>query len=179
MGYAKPTQARLIDQRARRRATQDLIEKYRDEFDALYWQHRNQATEEADAIARKAAEDEHLAEHGDEPARLKTGARKPGETPLDRLDVARCRFCIGYHDRGHACRSCGAVPNHALTIPDDGELDEIAIERAMRGDTVRLTTSEREEAARRMAAKGATQAQILNALRMSKGRLDKILGSAS
>ena len=112
MGYAKPTQARLIDQRARRRATQDLIEAHREEFDRLYWQHRHAASDEADALAAKAAEaprPDHEP-HADEPPRLMPGARKPGETPMDRLDVARCPHCIRHHDRGHVCKSCGAKP---------------------------------------------------------------------
>jgi hypothetical protein len=172
MGYAKPTAARLIDQRARRRATQTLIEIHRDEFQRLYDLHRAEAEQEAEHLATAPEAVEH---YRSEPVRLKPGARLAGQKVGDRIDVARCAHCVKHHDRNHVCPKCGAAPNHALTIRDDGHIDEIAVERAMSGDTVRLTTTERAEAARRMAAKGCSTEEICSKLRMNGTRLRQIL----
>lgn len=106
MGYAKPTQARLIDQRARRRATQALIEKHREDFTALYEQHRRAAESEAAALTECAA----TVHPSSEPPRLMTGARKAGQEAVDRIDVARCPHCVKHHDRNHVCTHCGAQP---------------------------------------------------------------------
>ena len=106
MGYAKPTEARLIDQRARRRATQALIERHRDEFDTFYEMHRRAAEVEAGTLAEKAAEKHPTTE----PPRLMPGARKPGQDVTERIAVARCRHCIRHHDKGHRCSNCGAAP---------------------------------------------------------------------
>lgn len=107
MGYAKPTQARLIDQRARRRATQDLIAENPERWKQLYEQHRQYATEEAEQLALAVTPNEHAPK---EPPRLMPGARKLGESAIDRIDVARCPFCVKHHDRGHRCSSCGQRP---------------------------------------------------------------------
>ena len=106
MSKAAQSRARLIDQRARRRATQVLIERHDEEFRGLYEQYRAEAETEMEALEIVAREqsDGHTPAH---PPRLLPGRRKPRETVLDRLDVARCPDCIAYHDRGHACPRCG------------------------------------------------------------------------
>lgn len=157
MGYAKPTASRLIDQRARRRAQQQLIENHRQEFRDLYEWHRRNAATEADLLASKASESPHQIAG---PPRLMTGARKPGQDVTDRIDVARCPHCVRHHDAGHVCANCGAVPHTAAALPDDGDIDEIAVERAMRGEPTALTPSEQREAFRRLATKGESDERI-------------------
>lgn len=110
MTYAKPTEARLIDQRARRRATQALIEKYRDEFGTLYEMHRRAAEVEAGVLAEVSSEHRESRHATPEPPRLMPGRRLPGEDATDRIDVARCPHCVKHHDRGHVCTKCGAHP---------------------------------------------------------------------
>jgi hypothetical protein len=107
MGYAKPTAARLIDQRARRRATQTLIQVHRDEFQRLYNLHRAEAEQEAEHLATAPDAIEH---YRSEPVRLMPGRRMPDQTAGDRIDVARCAHCVTHHDRGHVCTNCGAIP---------------------------------------------------------------------
>lgn len=105
MGRARQTAARLIDQRARRRATQALIDLHRDEFRDLYEWHRRNATDEAQTLAVK--------------------------------------------------------------VEDDGEVDEIAVERALRGDAVAMTRREVDEALARMVERGDSDRQIADALGIS------------
>lgn len=112
MSAAKQTLARLVDQRARRRAAQLLIEAHRDEYQTLYTQAHHLALAEAQALAAKAPETPTP-----EPPRLMTGRRKADEDVMDRIDVARCPHCIGHHDRGHACTHCGTRPG-GLVAPD-------------------------------------------------------------
>ena len=103
MGSARQTKARLIDQRARRRASQELKRRYPEEWEHLYETYLIEAEEEMDRL-----EEEHP-ELNDVP-RLKTGRRKQGETPEDRVDTNRCEACVSYHERGHHCHNCGAAP---------------------------------------------------------------------
>ena len=49
----------------------------------------------------------------------------------------------------------------------DGILDEIAIERGMKGHRVRLTSAEKAEVVRRLTAKGLSAAEIGDRLHMS------------
>lgn len=113
MGKAAQTQARLIDQRARRRADQALKNNHRQEWDRLYYAFVAEAEAEAVQIAAAAPAPTHV--HTDvpsappEPPRLKPGARLAGQSVIDRIDVARCNVCVKYHDRGHRCAQCGKV----------------------------------------------------------------------
>lgn len=128
MGYAKPTLPRLVDQRARRRATQELMKRHRAEFDGLLAQFRLEAAAEAEELARVAAANraqrpspsEHHASTpepvADDPPRLMPGARLAGQSALDRIDVARCSVCAKSHDRNHVCTKCGSLP--PLTLPE-------------------------------------------------------------
>lgn len=159
MSYAKPTAARLIDQRARRRATQALLRAHHDEFRMLFMAERAKAEEEAGRLA-SARRTQSVQAHSGEPPRLMSGRYKPGQESTDRIDVARCPHCVSHHDRGHVCTRCGAVPNVAVVVPDDGEIDEIAVERAVAGDPVGLTESELHEAFRRQADKGHSDESI-------------------
>lgn len=108
----------LIDQRARRRATQVLIERHEHEFRVLYELYREDAEAEMAVLEAKAAEGErsHTPAH---PPRLMPGRRQPGQTVLDRLDVARCPECVNYHDSGHDCPRCG------MTVDVVSKLSEI------------------------------------------------------
>lgn len=150
MGYAKSTAARLIDQRARRRATQTLIEIHRDEYTRLYAMHRAAAEQEAEHLAAKAAEIHPTGE----PPRLMTGARKPGQDVADRIDVARCPHCIRHHDRGHRCPKCGLAPTRPVS-PDEvrrmvsggSSVQEVAARLNLTTVTVRRVIEGREASA--------------------------------
>lgn len=104
---AQQTTARLVDQRARRRATQLLIDLHKAEWTQLLAQERAFAEAEVAEIERAAAATGHEVT---EPVRLKPGARLPGQAAVDRIDVARCPLCVASHDRGHTCPSCGTPP---------------------------------------------------------------------
>lgn len=157
----KVTAAKVNRMRARHRALADLIKFHEDEFQALLAIRLAEAREEAEALANSPEAAEH---YQDEPVRLKPGKRMPGEKAGDRIDVARCPHCIRHHDRGHVCPKCGTAPASALRRPEDGILDEIAVERAMHGDPVQLTKAERAEAIRRLAARGTADPDIASRL---------------
>lgn len=111
MGRAAQTQARLVDQRARGRATQALITNHRAEYDQLYEAYKAEAEAEVAAL-QVAAATAGAHDHGTpQPVRLKPGRRKAHEDVVDRIDVARCTVCVLFHDRGHRCPSCGRVPS--------------------------------------------------------------------
>lgn len=157
----KTTAAKVNRMRARHRALADLIKFHEEEFQALLAIRLAEAREEADALA---VDPKGAAHYKNEPVRLKPGKRMAGEKAGDRIDVARCSHCIKHHDRGHVCTKCGAAPAAALRRPEDGVLDDVAIERAMGGDPVQLTATERAEAVRRLAARGVSDAEIASAL---------------
>jgi ribosomal protein L32 len=71
------------------------------------------------------------------------GARKEGQSAIDRIDVARCAHCAKHHDRNHVCPKCGLVPQ---------AISEDAVQRALRGESVKLNPNEHHEVRRRMAA---------------------------
>lgn len=101
----KPTVSRIIRTRARGRAMYRLIETHRSEFEALLEEETLKAEREhqevvAAAEARGQA-DAHV-------ARLKSGPKRKDQTSaIERLDVARCPLCQGFHDAGHQCTNCG------------------------------------------------------------------------
>ena len=131
MGRAAQTLARLIDQRARRRATSELIARHQDEWDSLYARQRTFAEEEARQLEEAAAAkhsslgdlEKVLDDKPAEPPRLMPGRRLPQQTALDRIDVARCPSCVAHHDRGHRCRACGQAPQ----IPPGAQLTVRAV----------------------------------------------------
>jgi hypothetical protein len=153
----KTTGPKINRQRARHRAIAILVQRHEDEFRDLMDLQLAEVAEEAEALAADPQAKKH---YKDEPVRLRPGKRMPGEKAGDRIDVARCPHCIKHHDRGHVCTRCGAAPAATLRLPDDGHLDEIAVERAMHGDPVRLTEPERVEAVRRLAARGLSDSAI-------------------
>lgn len=157
----KTTAAKLNRMRARHRALADLIKFHEDEFQALLAIRLAEAREEAEALAASPEAVEH---YQNEPVRLRPGKRMPGEKAGDRIDVARCPHCVKHHDRGHVCPKCGTAPAASLRRPEDGVLDEIAVERAMGGDPVQLTQTERAEVIRRLASRGDSDAAIASRL---------------
>jgi hypothetical protein len=157
----KVTAIKVNRVRARHRAVADLIESHRDEFETLLAIRVGEAAEEAEALRATTEGRTHFR---DEPVRLRPGKAMPGQKVEDRIDVGRCPHCIKHHDQGHVCARCGMAPIGALRLPDDGDLDEIAVERATHGDPVRLTASERIEVIRRMVKAGRSDAEIAGAL---------------
>lgn len=107
-------QYQLLYQRARGRAVTELIARHKAEYDHLFSLYRGEVQAEAEQIDQ-AAKQQADHDHGDEPARLKTGRRAKGQKPVDRIDVARCPHCIRHHDRGHVCTVCGAAPGASLS----------------------------------------------------------------
>lgn len=61
------------------------------------------------------------------------------------------------------------------TRPNDGVIDEVAVQRAVSGEPGPLTRDERAEAVRAMAARGAGVSAIATRLRMSSTSVHKIL----
>lgn len=59
--------------------------------------------------------------------------------------------------------------------PDDGVVDEVAIRRAMAGEDIPLTPTERAHAVRQMAAAGQNPSTIATRLHMSGRRVKEIL----
>ena len=100
------TPEKLLNSRARTRATAELLRLHPNEFQALLDKHRKLVQAEADRLA--ASPD--AARFPDGVVRLTPGPRMSHETVEDRIDVGRCPHCIGYHDRGHACENCGQPP---------------------------------------------------------------------
>lgn len=109
MARAANTEARLVDQRARGRATQALINNHREEYEQLLAAYKAEAIEELELLPAPAASPEHPT-RPPAPVRLKPGPRKAGEAVTDRVDVGNCPFCRAYHDNGHRCQRCGQTP---------------------------------------------------------------------
>lgn len=146
----------LAYQRARGRAVTALIAAHEAEWEHLFAAKRAEVEAELDTVDQAGA-----GHYGDEPARLKSGRRKKGQTAVDRIDVARCPHCIKHHDRGHVCVKCGAAPPKYTGRADDGILDEVAIQRRMAGDTdITLTKPERTELVRRCRKAGWSYSEI-------------------
>lgn len=114
-GRAKPqTRARIIRTRARHRAMQQLVELHREEFEALYEDARAEAIEEDD---RLTADPENHARFDAETVRLRSGRRKPGETPEARVDETWCVECSVYHAQDHH------ITTHVRLV-HNGDLEE-------------------------------------------------------
>lgn len=130
MASAKQTQARLIDQRARRRATQALIEKHPEEYYELLQEALREARSEASQLQVTVTR-----AHGHEmPARIMPGRRLAGQTAVDRIDVARCPECVSYHDAGHTCGRCGSPAEAPKPVPRNN-LDRAVLRMVERGLT--------------------------------------------
>lgn len=153
----KVTAIKINRTRARHRAVADLIAAHEAEFTQLLEARLTEAHIEADVLAATPQAAEHFTS---EPVRLRPGPRMTGEQSSDRIDVARCPDCAKHHDRGHKCPNCGVAPTARHRRKSDGILDEVAIERAMAGDTVALTSDERDEAIRRLVDAGISDHQI-------------------
>ena len=135
----KPTTARAVRGRAYQRALSILKERHEPEFDALYESELAAAWLEAGVLAVTPEAREHYS--GTHP-RLKTGKRLPGETARDRIDVARCRHCVSWHDRGHVCPQCGASPSRAAVEVCVGCGSQVRADRPC--DVCRVRSKERK-----------------------------------
>ena len=74
---------------------------------------------------------------------------------------------------------CWTCRQGAQPLVDDGIVDEVAVERAMRGDPVALTPTERMETVRRLAKRGLSDGEIgarVGATKRSVERWRKKLG---
>lgn len=110
----RPSMLKVVKTRAHKRALADLARRHPDEFRTLLREHETAAFAEAERLAAVPVAQsvhEHPGAPAAVPVRLKRGIRAGGETLTDRIDVARCPECIGYHDRGHRCDACGSEPH--------------------------------------------------------------------
>lgn len=110
------SRAKVINRRARQRATALLLEEYPERFAELLERERKVAAMEYDLL-----NDPDAGEAGYQ--RLRPGARRAGQTVMERLDVARCTICHTHHDRGHVCPKCGAAT--VEEIPTEEAEEEI------------------------------------------------------
>lgn len=104
------TDARTLRNRARNRATQQLIANHRTEYDDLVTAELALVTAEAADLGTAPACDTHPTKRSI--PLLRPGARRAGQTVADRVraDVGTCPRCISFHDRGHRCGVCGKDP---------------------------------------------------------------------
>lgn len=103
------TKAKVVNRRARQRATALLLAEYSERFAELLAQERRVAETEY----------EMLAEHTGNPKTvLRPGSRRIGEGTLARIDTAECRRCHAHHDRDHACPNCGFTEADADALDD-------------------------------------------------------------
>lgn len=102
------TKPRIIRNRARQRATAELLREHEHEFKALYAKHLREARVEAELLQSLPAAQAIYGQS--EHVRLRPGRKAKGEQTTDRIDVARCPHCIHFHDAGHVCAKCGAAP---------------------------------------------------------------------
>lgn len=107
--------ARTIAQRARQRATAELIERHSQEFEALKVLHRSLVEREMEELARAMPE---AVDPETQVVPLKPGQRMQGETIADRV-ADPCADCERYHGRGHRCPLCGAEPGPDTVVIRD------------------------------------------------------------
>lgn len=101
----QPTQARMLRNRARNRASAALIHAHADEFARLFADELQRAEAEHQRLVAQAAAD---GRPDAAVARLKPGPKRQDETDtVQRLDVARCPSCHTHHDDKHVCPNCG------------------------------------------------------------------------
>ena len=99
---AKPrrqTEARLVRNRARQRASQLLIELYREQFEALYARCLQEATGEAAALVADERAQQLFPEGV--PPRLRPGPGRESTPEVARLDTSWCETCRKYHANDH------------------------------------------------------------------------------
>ncbi len=174
----KPTSKRYIRNRARQRATAELVKLHYDEFCQLLEAHTEYVADELEMLRDAAASQR---EHDVDAPRLKPGPARKNQDVVDRLDVARCAHCAPHHDRGHICPMCGATPEEVAAEPEPWkttrDIDEVAVERAITGDKAVARTlgiAERDEAIRRLYGR-MTREQIANQLCISKKTVERHL----
>lgn len=103
------SRTKILTGRARNRALAELAKRHRDEFRDLLDYFLRIARDEAEQLAGTATA--RQAYPNAQTVRLRPGARRAGQPIEERIDVARCGECIGYHDRGHRCPACGSQPH--------------------------------------------------------------------
>lgn len=91
------TPDRIARNRARHRARARLADMFPHQYRALYDAAFAAALDEVGRLGDVV---------GGQPVRLRTGARREGQTVVDRIDVAWCVECHHYHDAGHKCPTC-------------------------------------------------------------------------
>lgn len=112
----QPTQARMLRNRARKRANAILAERHRAEFLQLLEAETEKAWAEHEQLEAAAAA---RGQHDAAVARLKPGPKRQDETDVtQRLDVARCPTCHTHHDSAHVCPNCGdETPRKRPDVP--------------------------------------------------------------
>lgn len=120
--HRPPTPTRAIRQRARGRAYAELVNRHRDEFEQILDEFTIAAAAEHAQLQQVAAS---TRSHDVSVPRLKPGPRRNTDSSvIDRLDVARCATCHGFHDRGHVCDTCGSHPSTAAVVQGEDWRDQ-------------------------------------------------------
>jgi hypothetical protein len=110
---------RVLTTRARNRAVARLIMKHPEEFDRLYHECLTSVQAEDAELRRVAKQTGAEPTNDGQVLRLKRGPAAEDEEIVDRIDPAPppCRDCTTYHQSGHYCLHCGALPSREI---DDG-----------------------------------------------------------
>lgn len=186
-GTKRTSPAKVINRRARQRATALLLQEYAERFEELLAQERRVAAAEYAVLEQHKPGDRQV---------LRAGRRRPGETVLERLDIARCTECHTHHDRGHVCPKCGAATTEEIPTEEDVEevvLDasvvedepeeeidwEMVSELCRRGYIAHAGRGEVREAAQRMQRNGMALASIAKWLHLDYGYVESLLEQAS
>lgn len=93
---------KVVYNRARQRATEELIKRYAEEFAEL-------------VEAWKPFVREELERLGGPAVKLRPGKKQPGQTVLDRI-MELCPTCATAHQKGHACSVCGSTEESPVRV---------------------------------------------------------------
>ena len=104
-GRRRQTPARILRNRARQRATQQIVAEHAERFRELYEHALEMVKDEAELLAQQPEAHDHGT------VRLRPGRYAEGDDVLDRIDVGRCAACVDAHSTGHICPDCGASPD--------------------------------------------------------------------
>lgn len=134
---------RRVYVRAMNRSLARLRDAHRDEYERYLEEELRNAREEADhhiaqsvvehpgeQVPPQAGPGGRVTAKSPVPPTIKPGPKKVQDNPVvtslgreiavPREDVARCPYCVRYHDRGHECSSCGrpAPGSRRETVPN-------------------------------------------------------------
>jgi hypothetical protein len=160
----------ILRSRARARALAKLARLYPDEYQTIYQLVLQHVHKEAQALLA-VAPDATIGPRG--VVLLRRGIVPTDQDIEDRIVLnppGICPSCARVHDGGHHCPHCGAQlgePRTGQRLRSDGLIDQVSVERAVRGEPVRLTPEERLVAVKMLVDRGAPVNAIAVRLRLS------------